>query len=202
VHPVSPKNRRVLKYTVNYQIISAPVAIIPMLAIDIAVADAFAAYMQEEGFEVLSFAGAYQSEIWWKIAFRCKYCKICERKHESQNNYWKQFKEGEKMFKNVKEGESERGYPSAYIGCYQQDYKRSVRRPWFPATEDLYIMHERGYLVRWKPFFYASHLEVPKKRKLTFEIEESDGDLGDSESSEDSLEEVEKILAEESPLKN
>jgi len=102
------------------------------------------------------------------------------------------------MFMNVKEGESERDYPSAYIGCFQQDFKRSVRRPWFPATEDLFIMHERGYLTRWKPFFYASHL--PKKRKLTFEIEESDGDLGDS--SEDSLEEVEKILAEESSLKN
>jgi len=155
-----------------------------MLSVDIAVADAFAAYMEEEGFEVLSFAGAYQSEIWWKIAFRSKFCKICERSHENQNNYWKQFKEGEKMFKNVKEGESERNYPSAYIGCYQQDYKRSVRRPWFPATEDLFIMHERGYLVKWKPFFYVSHL--PYKRKISLECIE--------ESSEDSLEDLEESL--------
>jgi len=159
-----------------------------MMSTDIAVADAFANYMEEEGFEILSYSGAYQSEIWWKIAFHAKYCKICERKHENQNNYWKQFKEGKKMFANVKEGESERDYPSAYIGCYQQDYTRSVRRPWFPATEDLFIMHQRGYLVRWKPFFYTVNLPVKRSFNVVF----------DEDSSEDSLEEVEKILAEDS----
>lgn len=186
-----------------------------MLSTDVAVADAFACYMKEEGFEIEQFTGAYQSEFWWKIVFRSKHCLICDRKHENQNNYWKQFKEG-KPLKNLETGEKERDYPSAYICCYQSDWTRSVRRPWFPATEDLYIMHERGYLLRWRPFFYATNLSVPKKRRVVFELEE--------ESSEDSLESlellceklsekgelaaisrdsvVEEILAEESPLKN
>jgi len=118
--------------------------------------DSFAAFLREHGMDPIQFISVHNGDAYWTVVFRTNYCPICKRRHERQNNFFKQYKRSEPVFVS---GEEPRP-PRAYVGCYQAEFtQNSVRvHPWI-YIEHLWDNYDSNSLRSWGiTFIKASQL--------------------------------------------